>query len=65
MVYTTKQGDTWDMIAKAVYDDEMNAQILWEANPRHLEIFIFPGGVQLACTELSVSEITGLPDWRK
>lgn len=53
------------MIAKEVYGDELRAQTLWEANPRHLGIFIFPGGIQLECPELSAADVIGLPDWRK
>ena len=45
MAYTTKSGDTWDMIAKEVYGDEYHADVLMAANPQHIDTFIFGSGV--------------------
>ena len=61
--YTTIQGDTWDKIAKKVYDDESYTSLLMEANPKLLDYFIFPEGVVVTVPE--IPEETGyLPEWR-
>ena len=61
--YTTIQGDTWDMIAKRVYDDESYTQLLMEANPQLLDYFVFPEGIVVAVPE-KPEENSELPDWR-
>ena len=33
-MYTTKSGDTWDVIAKEVYGSEYRADVLMAANPQ-------------------------------
>lgn len=38
-IYKAKQGDTWDIVAKASYNDELKAQLLMESNPKLLHIF--------------------------
>lgn len=64
MAYTTKSGDTWDMIAKEVYGDEYHADVLMAANPQHIETFIFGAGVVLATPALE-EERDGLqPPWK-
>ena len=61
--YTTTQGDTWDMIAKKVYDDESYTSLLMETNPELLDYFIFPEGIVVTVPEKP--EETGyLPEWR-
>lgn len=64
MAYTTKSGDTWDMIAKEVYGDEYHADVLMAANPQHIDTFIFGAGVVLATPALE-EERDGLqPPWK-
>lgn len=63
MSYTTIQGDTWDMIAKRVYDDESYTHLLMEANPQLLDYFVFPEGIVVAVPE-KPEEKSELPDWR-
>ena len=48
MAYTTKSGDTWDVIAKQVYGSEYHADILMAANPQQIDTFLFEAGVVLA-----------------
>ena len=36
-MYTTKSGDTWDVIAKEVYGSEYHADALMAANPEHID----------------------------
>lgn len=40
-MYTTKSGDTWDVIAKEVYGSEYRADVLMAANPQEIDTFIF------------------------
>ena len=40
-MYTTKSGDTWDVIAKEVYGSEYHADVLMAANPQEIDTFIF------------------------
>lgn len=46
-VYKTKSGDTWDIIAKEVYGDELYTSFLMGNNQQHLGYFVFPEGVLL------------------
>lgn len=64
MAYKTIQGQTWDQIAKAVYNSEMCAGELMEANPKLLGTFIFPAGVILNTPEIKKENIN-LPPWRR
>lgn len=63
MSYTTIQGDTWDMIAKRVYDDESYTHLLMEANPQLLDYFVFSEGIVVTVPE-KPEETAELPDWR-
>ena len=45
-MYTTKSGDTWDVIAKEVYGNEYRADVLMAANPQEIDTFIFNAGVE-------------------
>ena len=63
--YTTKQGDTWDMIAFRVYGDMKYTGWLMQNNFPHLDIFVFDAGVVLQTPELPESEqLAGAPVWR-
>lgn len=62
-VYKTRSGDTWDMIAKEVYGDELYASLLMANNQELLEYFIFPDGVLVSLPEVPEEESL-LPDWR-
>lgn len=66
MYYKAQQGDTWDKIAKIVYDNEFKAQILMESNFELLDILVFAGGEKVLCPFEDVSyDKSNLPDWRK
>lgn len=62
-MYTTKQGQAWDQIAKEVYGKEIYADFLMEKNPRHLNILVFPAGIELNVPPLP-EERKDLPPWR-
>lgn len=61
--YSTISGQTWDMISKEVYGTELKVGVLMEANPKLLDIFIFPANVKLNVPEVD-EENTDLPPWR-
>lgn len=61
--YTTKQGDTWDNIALAVYGAEKHADFLMKSNFPHLETLIFPANVVLQTPPLPAEEQGDLPPW--
>lgn len=62
-MYTTKQGQAWDQIAKEVYGREIYADFLMQSNPKHLNIFVFPAGIELNTPALP-DERKDLPPWR-
>lgn len=64
MAYTTKSGDTWDVIAKEVYGSEYNADILMSANPEYIDTFIFHAGVELSTPALEEKRDGLLPPWK-
>lgn len=62
-MYITKQGQAWDQIAVEVYGKEIYADFLMESNPKHLNILIFPAGIELKTPALPESR-KDLPPWR-
>ena len=64
--YTTKQGDTWDTIARDVYGTETLAGTIQQANPDHLEYVTFPAGITLTIpdTPTSATAVATAP-WRR
>lgn len=63
-MYTTIEGDTWDLIAKKVYGDESKTDFLMENNIKLLDILVFSGGVAVETPPLPVEKSMLLPDWR-
>lgn len=61
--YITKSGDTWDMIAKAAYNDEARIDILMQANFHLLDYFIFPEGIKVVIPPLP-EKSWEIPEWR-
>ena len=57
-MYTTKSGDTWDVIAKEVYGSEYHADVLMAANPQEIDTFIFNAGVELNTPALKMCATT-------
>ncbi|MBF1006135.1 MAG: phage tail protein [Lachnospiraceae bacterium] len=65
--YITKSGDTWDIIAKEVYGDEMHLSFLMKNNGDLLTYFVFPSGVVVKIYDLPEEvdeEDEDIPDWR-
>lgn len=61
--YTTIQGDTWDMVAKKVYDDESYTSLLMEINPQLLDYFVFSEDIVITVPE-KPEETDAMPEWR-
>ncbi len=56
--YTTIAGDTWDAIAKKVYNDDHAFERLMDANPKFIDVLIFSGGDILNVPEVDTSITT-------
>ena len=66
MLYTTKQGDTWDKIAYEQYNNEELIKTLLTANPQYIDIAVFDYGVVLEIPTISkTDDEIFLPPWRK
>lgn len=65
MGYITIQGQTWDMVAKEVYGNELYAGFLMESNPEHINTFIFSAGTTLKTPEVKRKVTVELPPWRR
>lgn len=64
--YITRSGDTYDMLAIALYDDEKKASFIIKANPKHMGTLIFEAGVKLRIPILDIIDIPEtLPPWRR
>lgn len=56
-VYITKSGDTWDMVAKEVYGDELYTSLLMSNNQELIEYFVFPENISIVLPEIPKEEI--------
>lgn len=66
VIYTTVEGDTFDALALAAYNDESKMNLIIEANLEHCDTLIFEGGVQLFIPIIEQSETAdSLPPWRR
>ena len=65
MIYTTIQGDTWDVIAFKLYGLESRMLQLMEYNPEHMHIVVFSAGIVLAVPELQEEAASDLPPWKR
>lgn len=64
--HITAEGDTFDALALAYYNDEKLASTIIQANPDHCATLIFEAGVSLAIPEVStVTYPETLPPWRR
>lgn len=65
-IYTTIQGDTWDMIAYRKLGSTNYTDRLISANPEHVGTFLFPAGVTLRLPEIeTVKTADSLPPWKR
>jgi phage tail protein X len=64
--HITAEGDTFDSLALAYYNDEKLASTIIQANPDHCATLIFEAGVSLTIPEVStVTYPETLPPWRR
>lgn len=64
--YTTRNGDTYDLLAMAAYNDEKMASRIIQANPLHMKTLVFKEGVLLKIPILEKTELPStLPPWRR
>lgn len=65
--YSSKLGDTWDVISLLMYGSELFVDDLVRANWRHREVSVFSAGVVLAVPPVTVAQRdnTNLPPWRR
>ena len=63
--YSTESGDTWDIIAKKVYGNELLADKLMANNFDLLDTMIFSSGVNVNIPDKPLTADTDLPPWRR
>lgn len=64
--YTTRSGDTWDLIAYEQLGACNYVSLLIEANPDHIDTAIFSAGTVLTLPEITAETKTeNLPPWRR
>ena len=64
--YTTKSGDTWDLIAYEQMGSCSYVAKLIDANRAYVNTAIFSAGVVLTVPEIPAGEtISALPPWRR
>lgn len=64
-IYTTIQGDTWDIIALKVYGNERYMSHLLKANPKYIDIMLFSAGVEIVCPDIEQDAVESLPPWKR
>ena len=65
MKYTTKQGDTFDIIAHKCYGDAELITPIIRANPDIVETAVFDYGIVIEIPEIEKTDSnTYLPPWR-
>lgn len=62
--YRTIQGDTFDLIAFRLWQDEHQCHRLMNANPDFMDVLIFPAGIELNVPDFTPQpKVAGLPPW--
>lgn len=64
--YTTKSGDTWDLIAFEKMGSCRYMDILMNTNREHVQTAIFPAGVTLVIPSVPKNgRVKSLPPWKR
>ena len=64
--YTTKEGDTFDLLALRYYDEEKLANYIISANPYYADVVVFESGVKLTIPIIDEPETTETKaPWRR
>lgn len=64
MTYSTKSGDTWDLIAHFQLGSCRFTEKLINLNRKFAEIVIFSAGIELKLPDVSSERKVKLPPWR-
>ena len=64
MTYTTKSGDSFDLISYQQLGSEKFTPQLIAANPKHVATFIFGAGVELIIPTIETQVTTRKPPWK-
>ena len=62
--YTTKSGDTWDLLAYDLYGSEKYMTLLMEANLPLVDVLVFSAGTTINVPELLPEMPDNLPFWK-
>lgn len=63
--YTTRKGDTFDVLALDAYNDEMLSPLIIEANPEYCGVLVFEAGITLTIPKISRELVSSLPPWQR
>ena len=64
--YITQEGDTFDLLALDMYNDERLAHYIVEFNPDYSDVIVFEGGVNLRLPVVEAAEtLETIPPWRR
>ena len=64
--YVTIEGDTFDALALAFYNNEKLASTIIQANPDYCDVLIFEAGISLKIpVATTVTPPESLPPWRR
>lgn len=64
-IYTTDQGDTWDIISFKVFGEEKYMHKLIAANTWISHMVIFPANVDIIIPDIEEDEDESLPPWKR
>ena len=64
-IYTTVQGDMWDMIAYKEMGSVDYTDVLMNANCSLLRYFSFPAGIELTIPDVPEDGASSLPPWKR
>lgn len=63
---TTRQGDTWDVLAIRAYGSAEYMNALIAANPAHRMTVVFSAGVEIVVPAIDTTQAAAnLPPWRR
>ena len=63
--YITQEGDTFDLLALDMYNDERLAHYIIEYNPDYSDVIVFEGGVLLKLPVVEAETSETIPPWRR
>ena len=63
--YTTISGDTWDAITYKIFGSCKYIDKVMQANIKHINIFVFPAGIEINIPEIPAEVSDSLPPWKR